>query len=209
MLLPCASDGCAYFQKTFCLCQAQRVVMIMGVPEVSVQNSSAILNKNKIPDYAKDYKNEYLFIRGIDKACKDLYIELYYEDKEIFKRAQFEKMKRLISKIEKAQKLGYKDICESDVVNSILLYDSLIDMGDYYYDYDTEYDQKIYENLIDADFPGYIDFVRSIELFHSKFKIKEIEISQYKDSWYDSDSDEDWIASMLDSDSDSDSDSDY
>ena len=24
IFLPCASEGCAYFQKIFCLCQAQR-----------------------------------------------------------------------------------------------------------------------------------------------------------------------------------------
>ena len=175
--------------------------------------SNIKVNKNKIPDYAKDYKNEYLFIKGIDKICEGLYIKVYYEDKEIFKRAKFEKIKRLISNFVKAQKLGYlknisdKDICESLVVNSTALYDSLIDMGHYYYDYDTEYDQKMYEELIDADFPGYIDFVRSIELFHSKFKIKEIELTPYKDSWYDSDGDgdEEWLAGMSDSDSDLDS----
>ena len=32
-------------------------------------NSNAI---NKIPDYARDYRNEYLFIRGINKTCGEL-----------------------------------------------------------------------------------------------------------------------------------------
>ena len=36
--------------------------------------STPILKENKkIPDYAKGYKNEYLFIRGIDK-CFDYYL---------------------------------------------------------------------------------------------------------------------------------------
>ena len=42
------------------------VVSRMGIlPQVD-HNCNATLNKVKIPDYAKDYKNEYLFIRGID-----------------------------------------------------------------------------------------------------------------------------------------------
>ena len=178
-------------------------------------------SKSKIPDYARDYRNEYLFIRGIDKTCDGLEMKLYYPDKEIFKSAKFDKMKRLINKFVKAQKLGYlndisdKDIYESDVFNSIFLYESLIDMGDYYYNYDTEYDKEIFQKIIDADFPGYIDFIRSIELFHNKFKIREIDISLNKTIWPDSDSDDDGLDSddinnilsgCEDSESDSDSD---
>ena len=186
----------------------------MGILAQSDHDCNAILSKSKIPDYARDYRNEYLFIRGIDKTCDGLEMKLYDEDKEIFKSTKVDKIKRLINKFEKAQKLGYlknisdKDIYESDVFNSISLYESLIDMGDYYYNYDTEYDQEIFEKLIDADFPGYIDFVRSIELFHSKFKLHEIDISSNKINWPDSDSDEinNIFGSGEDSESDSDSD---
>ena len=184
-------------------------------------NSNATLSKFKIPDYARDYRNECLFIRGIDKTCDGLEMKLYDEDKEIFKSTMVDKIKRLINKFEKAQKLGYlknisdKDIYESDVFNSISLYERLIDMGDYYYNYDTEYDQEIFEKLIDADFAGYIDFIRSIKLFHSKFKLREIDISSNKINLSDSDSDDDGVdsdeinnifGSGEDSESDSDSD---
>lgn len=85
--------------------------------------------------------------------------------------------------------------------------------GDFYYNYNTEYDQKIFEKLIDDDFPGYKDFLRSIELFHSKFKIKEIDISLKKFIWPDSDSDDDGVDSddiedILSGCEDSESDSD-
>ena len=184
-------------------------------------NSNATLSKSKIPDYARDYRNEYLFIRGIDKICDGLEMKLYDEDKEIFKSTMVDKIKRLINKFEKAQKLGYlknisdKDIYESDVFNSISLYESYIDMGDYYYNYDTEYDQEIFEKLIDAGFACYIDFIRSIKLFNSKFKLREIDISSNKINWSDSDSDDDGVdsdeinnifGSGEDSESDSDSD---
>ena len=35
-------------------------------------------NYHIIPDYASEYKNEYLFIRGIDKTCENL--NIYIED---------------------------------------------------------------------------------------------------------------------------------
>ena len=48
----------------------------MGILE---QHSSANLNKSKIPDYAKDYKNEYLFIRGIDNLTLAGNLKIYIE----------------------------------------------------------------------------------------------------------------------------------
>ena len=170
----------------------------MGILAHLDYNCNATLNK--IPDYAKDYKNEYLFIRSIDKSFDNLESRLFKGDKEIFKSHRVEKIKRLINGFEKAQKLGYlkdisdKDIWENDVHISFLLLDSLIEMGDYYYNYNIEYDRdqlETYEKLLDADFPGYIDFVRCVELFHSKFKIREIEIDSSKVNWHDSDSDGD------------------
>ena len=138
----------------------------MGVLVQSDYNCNAILSRSKIPDYARNYRNEYLFIRGIDKSCDYLENRLFKGDKGIFKNHRVDKIKRLIKKFEKAQKLGYlkdisdKDIWEYDVYISFSLLDSLIEMGDFYYDYNTEYDREIFEKLIDADFPGYIEFER-------------------------------------------------
>ena len=36
--------------------------------------------KCKIPDYAKDYKNEFLFIRGIDKCFEYFLDNIYWGD---------------------------------------------------------------------------------------------------------------------------------
>ena len=46
----------------------------MGILPQSVYNSNATLSKSKIPDYARDYRNEYLFIRGINKTCGDIVV---------------------------------------------------------------------------------------------------------------------------------------
>ena len=40
-------------------------------------------SKSKIPDYARDYRNEYLFIRGIDKTCGEFLKK--FDEEEIFK----------------------------------------------------------------------------------------------------------------------------
>ena len=42
--------------------------------------SNAILTKNKIPDYARDYRNEYLFIRGIDNLTLAGNLKIYIEE---------------------------------------------------------------------------------------------------------------------------------
>ena len=50
----------------------------MGILAKTSNYQNFIKNNNIIPDYARDYKNEYLFIRGIDKTCENL--KIYIED---------------------------------------------------------------------------------------------------------------------------------
>ena len=47
----------------------------MGSLDQVDHDCNAILSKSKIPDYARDYRNEYLFIKGID-MCFKYYVEL-------------------------------------------------------------------------------------------------------------------------------------
>ena len=42
----------------------------MGILTQNTRDLSTTQKPPKIPDYAKDYKNEYLFIRGIDQCFK-------------------------------------------------------------------------------------------------------------------------------------------
>ena len=41
--------------------------------------------KNKIPEYAMNFKNEYLFIIGINKKCERFLDKLYEEEENVFK----------------------------------------------------------------------------------------------------------------------------
>ena len=54
-----------------------------------------------IPDYARDYRNEYLFIRGINKACGEFVKRLDIEEK-IFNSPQANKLKLYFNKIFKS-----------------------------------------------------------------------------------------------------------
>ena len=43
---------------------------------------NALQKTNKIPDYARGYKNEYLFIRGINKTCEK-FVKILDQEGEI------------------------------------------------------------------------------------------------------------------------------
>ena len=55
------------------------VVSKMGILPQSDHNCNATLSKSKIPDYARDYRNEYLFIRGIDNLTLAGNLKIYIE----------------------------------------------------------------------------------------------------------------------------------
>ena len=77
----------------------------MGILTQYDHNCNPTLSKSKIPDYARDYRNEYLFIRGINKTCGDFVKKI--DDKEIFKSSKADKLMLYINKLYKAEELGY------------------------------------------------------------------------------------------------------
>ena len=188
----------------------------MGSLDQVDHDCNAILSKSKIPDYERDYRNEYLFIKGSDTCFKFFLDNLDKADKGVFQNHRVDIIKNCINKLEKAQRLNYLsdtsdiEIDEKDVFYSSLLLEELADFSDYYVDDDWEFDQERFDRFVDRDFPGYENLVKCIELFHSKFKMV---FFMYKINWNDSDSDDgvdsDEIAGILGSDDDSDSDSDY
>ena len=66
---------------------AVKVVIEMGILEHSSNFQYCIKTTNKIPDYAKDFRNEYLFIIGINKKCKE-FVKREDSVGEIFKSSQ-------------------------------------------------------------------------------------------------------------------------
>ena len=65
------------------------------------------MSRKVIPDYAKDYKNEYLFIRGIDKQFKYFLDNIEKADQGVFQNNRVEIIEKNINRLEKAIKVGY------------------------------------------------------------------------------------------------------
>ena len=65
------------------------------------------MSRKVIPDYAKDYKNEYLFIRGIDKQFKYFLDNIEKADQGVFQNNRVEIIEKNINRLEKAIKMGY------------------------------------------------------------------------------------------------------
>ena len=176
----------------------------MGILATTSNYQKCIKKTNKIPDYARGYRNEYLFIRGIDKTCEK-FVKILDAEGVIFKSPQANKIKLYFNKFLKAQELEYlNDISdlyfkESDVkfIESLEL--QLDDYMDFFYDPDSyEFDQEKYEN----DNSGLKEFFESFSKFNDKIKIEEMTFSDFKESlkYLDSDSDDDYVISDSDSD---------
>ena len=81
------------------------VVSKMGILAKTSNYQKCIKKTNKIPDYARDFNNEYLFIRGINKECEK-FVEILGRE-EIFKSHQADRLMRYFNTFLKAQQLDY------------------------------------------------------------------------------------------------------
>ena len=169
-----------------------------------------IKKTNKIPDYLKNYRNEYLFIRGIDKTCGEFVKKLGEE--EIYKSPQANKLMSYMNRYLKAQQLGYlgdtSEICikYKDVISIESLELQLDDYRDLYCDeYSYEFDEEKYDNNIENDYPGFKKFFECFSRFQDKLNVNYDEVNIYDN---DSDSDSDHKIIWSDSDDDSGVDSD-
>ena len=129
----------------------------MGILPQSHRDSNSILSKSKIPDYARDYRNEYLFIRGINKACWE-FVKLIKENEEFYNGS---KALRIIRKIKKLRRLGYfKNInrikFEFDDVEDIKFIRSAIEeYKDLYCDpFTGDLNEELYNIEAEVDNPG-------------------------------------------------------
>ena len=122
----------------------------------------------KIPEYAREFKNEYLFIRGINKEMES-FVEKYPSDTtELFVSSYNDKIKLFIRKFLKAQELYYlKDTSsfvfkECDVENIIFLFERM--------HFDFEEDEEFVDGHPD-DYPAYRDFYELFCKFYEKINI--------------------------------------
>ena len=152
-----------------------KVVSKMGILPQSDHNCNATLSNSKIPDYAREYRNEYLFIRGINKICEN-FVEILGRE-EMFKSHQADRLMRYFNRFLKAQQLDYlSDTSEinfkhEDVKSIESLELQLNDYMNLYYDPDRcKFDEEKYNN-VENDFPGFKRFFECFSRFNDKINV--------------------------------------
>ena len=118
---------------------------------------------SKIPQYARDYKKEYLLIIGINKICFNFISKYETDSRKLFVSRYSDRIKYFIKRFLKGQERGkLKDI------SSLFLrkYD-FSNLEDLYLNmnYDFEEDEKRSD-----DNPGYRDFYELFCKFYDKIK---------------------------------------
>ena len=143
---------------------------------------------NKIPEYAREYKREYQFIRGINKEFKYFINKLDNLNNGLFESNISNRIKYFMKRFLRAQEKGkLKDITEFEIPDDIVF--NLIKIKNELNNIDQYLDFILYcyhkEDLIFINaYPGFIDFYYYFNLFFTKLNIKY----EYE---YDSDSDSD------------------
>ena len=171
---------------------------------------AGVTSVNKIPEYAREYKKEWLFIRGINKELKYFIFHSDYATTGLFECHKVDRIKYFIKRFLRGQEKGkLKDISnfeieEDDVKN-------IIEIKKKFYNYNFRINILIefsYENCepFVNPYPGLENIDGYIDLFFSKLNIKYKERIYINYSDCESDYDSDIEIILPDSDSDSDSD---
>ena len=71
----------------------------MGILGQTSNYQNCIKKTNKIPEYAMEFKNEYLFIRGINKEMNNFVVNYLTDCSELFVSSYNDKIKFFIKKI--------------------------------------------------------------------------------------------------------------
>ena len=150
---------------------------------VILGQQNCISGTNKIPEYARDFKNEYLFIRSINKTCEK-FVKKLDEDAKIFDTPQAYQLMLYFRRFVKAKELGYLDdnsefkFEESDInfIDSLEL--QLDDYMDLFYDIDSgNFNQERYDSY---EYKNLVEFSDCFERFKSKVYIKQITYSDFE-----------------------------
>ena len=168
---------------------------------VTQKNCASINSENsniskKIPEYAKDFKKEWLYITGINRKCGEFMKKLGEDTdsfEKVFSSPRAKALIRHFKNVLEAQKIGkLQNISDFyfkyiDISNIECLEGQLANYIDLYVDPNSyQFDEEFYELNIDIDFPGFRELLNLICLFNDKIKTEE-----YIVNIFDSDSDSD------------------
>ena len=99
------------------------VVIEMGILDTSSNYQNCIKStNNKIPEYAREYKREYQFIRGINKEFKYFINKLDNLNNGLFESNISNRIKYFMKRFLRAQEKGkLKDISEFEIEYDMFL----------------------------------------------------------------------------------------
>ena len=150
---------------------------------------------SKIPEYARNYKKEWLFIRGINKEFKYFVDNINEATRSLFENHRVDRIKKFIKKFLLGQKKGKLQDTNNFEIKNIEI-DNLIKIKKKFLNFNQyiNFCKSCY-NDEDASFinpyPGFKNIYDDFELFFSKFKIKYEDGGSFWDYCTDSDSDSD------------------
>ena len=141
--------------------------------------------KNKIPEYAKDFRKEWLYIRVINKKCGEILSKINFDsnDEDLFISIKINNLICIIKKFLKDQERGrLKDISgfyfkyfKYFNVNRIDCLEKQLSEYPYHFlnrdcfDSDQEL-LDFFDIIIDIQFPSYKDFFELIRLINDKIE---------------------------------------
>ena len=144
----------------------------MGIVEHFSNHQNCIKSTNKIPTYARDFKKEYLFIRGINKEFQYFVDNMDDATKELFESHKVNRIKYFIKRFLKGQKSGrLRDI--SDLM-----------LPKYEFVYIEDFYLNIYYELEFYDNPSYKEFSDLIGKLYNKIKIEFVFSDYYGEGLY-------------------------
>ena len=155
----------------------------MVILALSSNFQNCIKKTNKIPEYARDFKKEYLLIIGINKICFDFISKYETDCRKLFVSEYYDSIKYFIKRFLKGQERGKLQDISSFVLRN----------------YDISFIEDLYLIIIyEIDFEEVdkLDYRHFYELFCKFYeKIKIV--------YYDDDDDDEYVYSdSEDSDSD-------
>ena len=149
-------------------------------------------NANKqIPEYAREYKREYQFIRGINKEFKYFVDNLDNATTGLFENHRVDRIKYFIKRFLRGQEKGkLQDISEFEIYEDDV--DNLIEIEKNFHNFNQyiNFCKDCYEDdepFIDP-YPGFKNIYDDFKIFFSKLNIIYKEVNYISDS--DSDSDD-------------------
>ena len=167
----------------------------MGISEQNVRDFNATQKTPKIPDYAKYFKNEFLFLRGIDKEFKYFHECVYFYDAVTGsfarKSKSIDRLNNIINKYKKGLEFGeIKDLSKQEIGNEVFynieyLEEMISELLERYLDFDLEGNAKLnkkkYEDNVKRDYPGLKKMIDTLSYYYEVIKYKKF----YKNNVYD------------------------